>query len=664
MDIGKRIEKLREEISEHDYRYYVLDSPIVSDAEYDTLFDELVELEKKHPEHASDSSPTARVGGMPLDSFEQHTHAFPMLSLAKTTDPTGVADFVKHVGDETGPDARFTCEPKYDGLALELHYENGSLVLASTRGDGTTGEVVTEQVRTIRTVPLRLRLRKPPRVFQVRGEAVLPVSDFEKLNRRRTDEGLPEFANPRNAAAGSIRQLDPKVTAQRPLTFIAHGAGEMVGAKFESQSELVSTLCEAGFVTPDPFIVCSTDEGIAAYAEELLEKRDELDFEIDGAVIKLDSFSRRAVMGELSRSPRWAIAFKFPAAEATTVVLGIISQVGRTGAITPVAILEPVRVGGVEVSRASLHNVAEVARKDVRVGDRVFVRRAGDVIPEVVSVIVEARTGDEFAFAAPQRCPVCDSDVSSEEDGVVLRCTNIACPAQVRERIRHFASRQALDIEGLGPAIVDSLVASRIIHDPADLFFLTTNELVKLDRMGDKLAARLLRSIERAADTTLPRLLFGLGIRNVGEHTAKVLASRVRDMDELSNMTTDELAELPDVGPIIAESIVAFFRQKRNTRVIEKLQSVLTPKAFVGTGREEAGSLAGKTFVLTGTLPGLSRAEATEMIERAGGRVASSVSKTTDYVVAGDDPGSKLDRATALSVTVLDEGGLRRLIDG
>jgi DNA ligase (NAD+) len=666
-DAAERAEALRAEIERHNYAYYVLDAPTVPDVEYDRLFRELQALEAGHPELLTPDSPTQRVGGRPLPEFAPVRHAVPMLSIKTETDtgPEGARSFDARVrralGQEEGaPPVEYAAELKFDGLAISLRYEDGVLVRAATRGDGETGEDVTQNVRTIHCIPLRLRGRAPA-LLEVRGEAYMSRPDFERYNARQRELGRPTLVNPRNGAAGSLRQLDPKVAAERPLSFFAYGVGETRGWDMPARhSDVLEALAAFGIPVCEHRAVASGADGLVAFHVRMQLMRDALPFDIDGVVYKVNSLALQERLGFVSREPRWAVAHKYPAQEEMTQVLGIEVQVGRTGAITPVARLAPVFVGGVTVTNATLHNEDEVRRKDVRIGDTVIVRRAGDVIPEVVSVVAEKRSGNEREFAMPTNCPVCGSGIMRLPDEAVARCTGgLYCPAQRKQAILHFASRRALDIEGLGEKLVDQLVDRGLVKDAADLYRLDAATLAGLERMGDKSAQNVVEAIEASRDTTLARLIYALGIRNVGEATAKDLARHFGSLEALMQADAEELQRVPDVGPVVAESIAGFFAEEHNREVIARLQ-----QAGV-RGRAEARSAAvlqGLTFVLTGTLPQLTREDATALIEAAGGKVSGSVSKKTNYVVAGEEAGSKLDKARALGVPVIDEEGLRQLL--
>ena len=661
--VKKRIEELREEIRKHDYHYYVLNQPLISDAEYDRLFRELQELEEKYPQFVTPDSPTQRVGAPPAEEFRPVRHAVPMLSLQNCFSEEEFLEWDRRVRRLLGGERPvYICEPKLDGLSVELVYENGVFTVGSTRGDGYVGEDVTRNLRTIRQIPLRLRPLngEVPRLLEVRGEVYMEKEDFKRLNREREEKGEPPFANPRNAAAGSLRQLDPNITARRPLKAFFYALGRAEGITIRSQEELLTTLSKLGLPVNPLWRRCESPEEAIAFYHELLERRDELPYEADGVVVKVNDFSQREVLGEVSRAPRWAIAFKFPAEEATTRVLDIVVQVGRTGALTPVAILEPVEVSGVTVSRATLHNEDEVKRKDVRIGDWVVVRRAGEVIPEVVKSIPERRTGKEREFRMPDRCPVCGGPVVRPPGEVIHRCENLSCPARIKEAIRHFASRRAADIEGLGEKLVDQLVEKGLVKRISDLYHLRKEQLAALERMGEKSAQNLLDQLERSKGMSLARFIYALGIRYVGEHIAEVLAERFGSIDELASASYEELVGIPEIGPRIAQSIVDFFASEDNRRLIEELKAVgIDPRA---ERPKEKGPLAGKTFVFTGRLSDMTREEAKRLVESLGGKVASSVSRKVDYVVVGEDPGSKLDRARALGIPTLSEEEFKELV--
>lgn len=667
-----RAESLRAAIRFHDHRYYVLDSPLISDAEYDRLFRELQRIEAQFPDLRSADSPTQRVGGEALDRFDKVIHDMPMLSLGKAMSAGEFFDFDARLTRETGGDPLlYDCEPKFDGLAISVLYENGRLARASTRGNGQIGEDVTANIRTIRSIPLALRQAPgsaPPEIFEARGEVLLNKADFAKLNAIQEEKGEAAFVNPRNAAAGSLRQLDPKVTALRPLTAYFYEVGRSSLA-FATHAEKLAQLRAFGFRTAS-FAQARGGEAVARCYEDFLCARHDFPFELDGMVVKVDSIAVREALGALSRTPRWAIAWKFPAVEEESEVLAIDVQVGRTGKLTPVARIRPVMVGGAMVSNVTLHNEDEVKRRDVRLGDRVFVRRAGDVIPEIASVIAEKRTGQERAFAFPDHCPVCGAAAPRPEGEADHRCTGLSCPAQLEGRIAHFAQRNAMDIQGLGDKLIAQLTANGMARSVADLYRLREEELVALPRMGAKSAQNLLKAIDRSRRTTLRRFVFALGIRHVGEATAKSLAARVPDLDALAAMSAEELQVIQDIGPEIALSIVQFFAEPQNRAVIGALRAAgVEPTNDLAAGDPKASAapatahpFAGKRVVLTGTLSAMTREAAKAAIEARGGIASSSVSAKTAFVVAGEASGSKLDRARALGVPILDEARFLELL--
>ena len=678
-DEVQRAAQLRAEIERHNRAYYVNDAPSIPDAEYDKLFRELQGLETQYPELLTPDSPTQRVGGTALKEFPPHRHGVPMLSLNNAFEAAEVEAFDQRVRDGLTQAERlqgsvdYAVEPKFDGLAISLTYENGVFVRGATRGDGATGEEVTPNLRTLRGIPLRLQGEGWPELIEVRGEVLMFKADFAALNKRQRERADKEFANPRNAAAGSLRQLDSKITASRPLSFFAYGVG--LGAEqlpVRTHAEQMDQLAVWGFPVAIERGVVSGSHGLLEFFAKIGKARAGLPYDIDGVVYKVNRLDWQAQLGFVSRAPRFAIAHKFPAEEALTEVLGIDVQVGRTGAITPVARLKPVFVGGVTVTNATLHNEDEVRRKDVRVGDTVIVRRAGDVIPEVVAIVPEKRpVRDLFGgepmhprFAMPTTCPECDSAIEKAADEAVARCTGgLYCPAQRKQAVLHFAARRAMDIEGLGDKLVDQLVDAGLVHSPADLYGLTLETLAGLERMGEKSALNLLAAIDKSRQTTLARFIFALGIRNVGEATARDLARHFGTLEALLAADGNALQRVPDVGPVVASSIAAFLAETHNQQVVAALQAagvnwpaseavVVAPQVF-----------AGKTLVLTGTLPNLSRDEAKGLIETAGGKVAGSVSKKTDYVVAGEEAGSKLEKALELGVPVIDETELLKMLE-
>ena len=672
-----RAAALREELERHEYAYYVLDAPTVPDAEYDRLFQALQALEDEFPGLITSDSPTRRVGGQPASELAPVAHVVPMLSIRTETDTTeqGALTFDARVRralglDEAAPPITYAAELKFDGLAINLRYEHGLLVQAATRGDGSTGEDVTANERTVRQIPLRLKGEAPP-VLEVRGEIYMRRDEFERFNAAQEAAGQKVFVNPRNAAAGSLRQLDPGITARRPLSFFAYGLGEVQGWGMpDTHSGILDALEVFGLPVCVHRCRATGPQALAGFHADMAALRTTLPFDIDGVVYKVDSLELQRTLGFVSREPRWAVAHKYPAQEVATRLLGIDVQVGRTGAVTPVARLEPVFVGGVTVTNATLHNQGEIDRKDVRIGDWVVVRRAGDVIPEVVGPILERREGEPARFdlleSIGHACPECGSHVTRGEDEAVARCTGgLFCPAQCKQALLHFASRRAVDIDGLGEQIVNQLVSGGMVRNPADLYSRErVNEavLAGLERMGEKSAANLVEAIEKSRDTTLARFIFGLGIRNVGETTAKDLARHFGRLPNFLEADEAALMAVPDVGPVVARSILDFLAEAHNREVIAALAQALRWAESEPAAAPEPGILAGKKLVLTGTLPTLSRDEATAMIEAAGGKVAGSVSKKTDYVVAGEDAGSKLEKAQQLGVSILDEDGLRRLL--
>ena len=666
----KKLETLRERIRYHNYRYHVLDDPEIPDAEYDRLMRDLQALEKKRPDLITADSPTQRVGDKPIAAFGTVKHLVPMLSLDNAFSEQELRDFHRRVTerlrlDDKADDIRYAAEPKLDGAAVSLLYENGQLRRGATRGDGTTGEDVTHNVRTIDGVPLRLMGRGYPQSLEVRGEVFMPKAGFEAYNEMARQAGEKIFVNPRNAAAGSLRQLDPKLTAARPLDIYVYAVGQVQnGSLPDSHSEILDQLEAWGLKTcPERKVVIGVD-GCLDYYNDLGERRDSLRYEIDGVVYKVDSIAQQRNLGFVSRAPRWAIAHKFPAQEELTVVKDVEFQVGRTGALTPVARLEPVFVGGVTVSNATLHNIDELHRKDVRVGDTVTIRRAGDVIPEVVRVIANRRPKRTRRVKLPRVCPVCASAVRKEEGEAVARCTGgLYCSAQRAEALKHFVSRRAMDIDGLGAKLIDQLVAMDKISTPADLYRLQQDELAAMDRMGEKSAENLVNAIEASKSTTLARFLFALGIREVGEATAMGLAAHFGKLSSIMDATEEELLEVPDVGPVVASRIRAFFDETHNRDVIRSLQEsgIVWPESEPQR-RPQDGPLSGKIFVLTGTLSKMSREQAKKLILDRGGKVTGSVSRKTDFVVHGDKPGSKLAKALKLDVETLDEPQFERLL--
>ena len=659
----RRIQELRQIINHHNHLYYVLDNPEIPDAEYDKLMRELIDLESQFPELIVPDSPTQRIGGEPLAAFKRVTHREPMISLADAFSEGDLRDFHRRVTSVVGDQVEYVVELKIDGLAISLTYENGILVTAATRGDGLVGEDVTHNVKTIKSVPLRINppSGKFPSVIEVRGEIYLPKEGFKKLNEEREDMELVPFANPRNAAAGSIRQLDPKVAAKRPLSTFIYGIGYVEGIQFETHHEVLEFYKACGFrVNPHIKLFNSFDD-VIDYCMSWREKRDLLPYEIDGMVIKVNSLQFQKMLGSTAKNPRWAIAYKFPAEQKVSVIEDIIVSVGRTGILTPNAVLKPVNIAGSTVSRATLHNEDYIKEKDIRIGDSVIVQKAGDIIPEVVEVIKEKRTGSEKEFKMPHHCPECGAEVIRIPGEAAYRCTGVSCPAQIRRSIIHFASRDAMDIRGLGPAVVSLLLSAGLVKDVSDIYFLKKEDLIPLERMGEKSADNLINAIQDSKKQPLSRLVYALGIPFIGSKASFLLAQAFGSMDKLKAATYDELIKIPEIGTKMAESIVTFFKQEQTNKLLERLKSV-------GVNMEEQRRTEGirplenLTFVLTGTLEKYSRNEAKEIIENLGGRVAGSVSKKTDYVVVGKDPGSKYDKAVELGVKIIDENEFDKLI--
>ncbi|MGX2032372.1 NAD-dependent DNA ligase LigA [Methylocaldum gracile] len=663
-EIKRRADELRKEIEFHNLRYYQLDSPLISDAEYDRLMQELLAIEHQYPELATPDSPTQRVGAPPVAAFAAVRHEIPMLSLDNAFSDEDAEDFHRRVSQRLGRnDIGYLVEPKLDGLAVSLIYDKGVLVCGATRGDGQTGEDITHNVRTIRDIPLRLRDSGWPERFEVRGEVFMPKKGFLALNERARQNGDKVFVNPRNAAAGSLRQLDPKITASRRLCFFSYGYGIFPSDQLpDTQKELMDRFKSWGIPVSPELHVVQGIAGCLAYYRDLLARRHDLPYEIDGVVYKVDRLADRSALGFVARAPRWAIAHKFPAEEATTKVIAIEVQVGRTGALTPVARLEPVFVGGVTVTNATLHNADEVHRRDIRAGDTVVVRRAGDVIPEVVKSLPELRPADAPVFQMPSHCPVCGAEVELEPGEAIARCSGgLFCPAQHKESIKHFASRRAMDIDGLGDKLVDQILENKLIETVADLYRLTAEQLAALERMGRKSAENLINALERSKHTTLSRFLFALGIREVGEVTAHTLAAHFRTLDNIVAADEEELQNVPDIGPSVAHHIHTFFRQAHNVGVVRALLDAGVHWEEVADVKTEQ-PLQGRTFVITGTLSSMSREEAKARLQALGGKVTGSVSKNTSYVIAGADPGSKLAKAQELGVEVLDEAAFLDLV--
>lgn len=658
----ERVENLRREIRKHDYRYYVLDSPLITDQEYDSLMRELENFEKLYPELITPDSPTQRIGGAPLDQFRSVKHAAPLFSLANAFEDGELRDFDRRVQQLVGAAVDYVVEPKIDGLTVVLTYENGDFVLGATRGDGITGEDITENLRAVRLLPMKLSIALPRLV--VRGEAFMPKKAFARLNERRDLRGEPPFANPRNAAAGSLRQLDPKVTAARTLGVFAYQVLECEGQEIATQREALALLKELGFSVQEKSKHCQDIDEVIAHCSQWTKERHTLNYEIDGLVTKVNPLRLQSVLGSTAKSPRWAIAFKFPAEQVVTQVKEIIVQVGRTGVLTPTAILNPVQVGGVTVSRATLHNEEMIRQKDVRTGDYVVIQRAGDVIPEVVRVLPEQRNGKEEVFQMPGYCPVCGGKVLHLEDEVAARCTGIACPAQLKELVLHFVSRDAMDVEGIGSALAKQLVDSGLVKDSADLFALQKDDLLSLERMGEKSSDNVLKALDRSKERGLAPLLFALGIRHVGTRAAEILAEKFGSLDALAQASPEELTAIQEIGPKIAQSIETFFQQDQTQQLIGKLKEAGVKMHQERTQEEEEDILGGNVFVLTGTLPSITRKEAEDLIKKYGGKISSSVSKKTSYLVAGEEPGQKYEKALELGVPIIDEDTLLKMVPG
>jgi DNA ligase (NAD+) len=668
----QEIETLRNEIRRHNKLYYVDDNPEISDAEYDRLMRRLQESEAAHPELITPDSPTQRVGAAPLEKFETVTHTVPMLSLANAMDEDELKDFDQRIKRILGSEAdiEYVFEPKIDGLAVEVVYENGAFTIGSTRGDGVTGENVTQNLKTVHSIPLRLVEEKDssgklkfalPERLEARGEVYMDKDDFVALNKEREKTGEPLFANPRNSAAGSLRQLDPSITVKRPLKAFFYAVGAMEGIRFPTHWNMLAYFRKVGLRTNPLNRICRGIDEVIGHYRELNETKESLPYEIDGTVVKVNSLRLQEELGFISRSPRWAIAFKFPAKQETTKIQNIIVQVGRTGALTPVAALEPINIRGVQVSRATLHNQDEIDRKDIRIGDTVVVQRAGDVIPEVVKVIESKRTGSEKKFVLPSQCPVCGGYVVRPESEAVHRCTNPDCPAKQIGGMEHFVSKRAMDIEGVSTKLIEMFINNGLIRDVADFYLLKKEQLVSLERMGEKSAENVIQAIERSKHPTFERFLFALGIRHVGEHTAKILAMHFGSLDRLKAASEEELMEVHEIGPEVAKSVYQYFQREQTEKLLQKLfdggVEIIGPEGVAAQQH-----LSGTSFVLTGMLESYTRDEAKVLIEKAGGRVVSSVSKKTDYVVAGRDPGSKLAKAQKLRVKVMNEEEFKRLL--
>lgn len=663
MDIEKRIKELREIIEYHNKKYYVEDDPEISDYEYDMLYRELEQLEAERPDLITDFSPTQRVGGKSLEGFEKVVHDVQMQSLQDVFNMDELYAFDKRVFDSLGYHPEYVVEKKIDGLSVSLEYEYGRFVRGATRGDGFIGENITQNLRTIRSIPLLLNDNLPYLV--VRGEVFIGKRDFELLNKEQEDAGLPQFANPRNAAAGSLRQLDSSITAKRKLDIFVFNIQRVEGREFKTHSETLEYLKEQGFKVSPDYLICKNIEEVEQEIVRIGEQRSEYFFETDGAVVKVNELALRDLLGSTTRTPKWAVAYKYPPEKKETLVKDIQVNVGRTGVLTPFTILEPVRIDGSTVSKATLHNMDYIREKDIRIGDSVWIQKAGDIIPEVLAPIPAKRTGNETIFEMPESCPVCGSEVIRDDGGVAYRCTGIECPAQLQRSIEHFASRDAMNIEGLGPAIIQMLLKNQLISGVADLYYLQLkrDELLKMERMGEKSVENLLNSIEGSKNNSIDRLIYGFGIRNVGQRAAKLLSENFDSIDKLRAATIDDIMKIDEFGEITARSIVVFFRQKQTIDTIEKLRAA-------GVKLEESDNkpikdvrFDGKTFVLTGTLPTYSRAEARQIIESFGGRVSGSVSKKTDIVLAGEDAGSKLEKAQQLNIKIIDEDEFKKMIE-
>ena len=658
-----RLSELIELINEHNYQYYVLDNPNISDSDYDKLFQELLNIENTYPELLTSNSPSQRVGAEPSEAFKQIKHTTAMLSLGNAFYEDDLIAFNKRICDELDlVDIEYTAEPKFDGLAVTIHYENGNLKLAATRGDGYTGEDVTHNIKTINTIPLTISLKDLPSQFEVRGEVFMLKNDFLLLNKSQSEKGEKTFANPRNAAAGTLRQLDPSVAVKRPLRFYAYNIFSSTTQITNSQAESFEILKKYKIPTTQHIKVIKGVEGMMSYYKEINDLRPSLPFDIDGVVYKVNLFKHQDNLGFVSRAPRWAIAHKFPAEEAHTELLGIDVQVGRTGSITPVARLRPVQVAGVTVMNATLHNEDELRRKDIHIGDHVVVRRAGDVVPEVVRVISEKRPQDAKKFEMPNICPSCNSILVKDKDEAVLRCVNgISCPAQKKQGLMHFVSRKAMNIDGLGEKIIDQLMDSNLLNQTSDFYRLKKEQLLSLERFAEKSADNLIKSIENSKNTSMARFIYALGIRNVGEATANDLANHFGNLNKIKQASLDQLIEVRDIGPTVAESIFKYFNSSESVNEIEQLVSLGIHWQDIKLDLNKNRELEGQVFVLTGTLPTLKRDEAKALIMNAGGKVSGSVSKNTDYVVAGDEAGSKLEAAKKLNITIIDESKLIEL---
>ena len=665
LKINKKIEELRKEIERHNKKYYVDTKPEISDHEYDRLMNELKKLEEAHPEFITPDSPTQKVGGEVLKEFKTVDHKVPMLSIDNTYSPEEIMKFDERVKKNLEVDRLdYVVELKIDGVSISLLYENGIFIQGATRGDGFKGDDVTVNLKTIKSLPLKLDVKKGrsvPELFEARGEVYMPSKVFLEINEEKEELGEEVFANPRNAAAGSLKLLNSSLVAKRHLDMWVYGIGYSKGNEFKTQSEALDFLGYSGFRVNPNIRKCSSIEDVIEYCNDWQEKRHGLDYDIDGMVIKVDSFSYQRALGQTSKSPRWMISYKFPAERKETILEDIIVQVGRTGALTPVAVLKPIELAGSTVSRASLHNQDEIGRKDVRIGDHVLVEKAGEIIPQIVEVAKKKRKGSEKEFIMPKKCPACGSAVKKFKDEVALRCENMSCPAQLKERISHFASREAMDIEGMGDVISAQLVDKKMVKDYGDIYSLKHEDVANLERMADKSATNLISAIEKSKSNSLVRLVYGLGIRHVGVRSAWILASRFKSIDRLMKTDIEELQGINEIGPVMAESVYSFLRTDENRKVIEKLKNsgVNTKEKDAGP---KAGNIEGKNFVVTGSLDGFSRHQIEELIRKSGGNASSSVSKNTDYVVAGKDPGSKFEKAKQLGVKIINEDEFRKLI--
>lgn len=658
-DIKKRIEELREKIHKHDYYYFVLDKPKISDIEYDKLMQELSKLEEEHPELITPDSPTQRVGGEPIDEFRKVEHQVPLLSLDKVFSEEELRDFEQRIRKDVEQEIQYVAELKIDGLSASLVYEGGSLAQGATRGNGRIGEDVTHNIKTIKSIPLKLDKEID---LEVRGEIYFPKDKFIQLNQKRKEAEQEEFANPRNAAAGTLRQLDPQIAAKRPLDIFIYDSAYLKGEEFSLHSERLTYLKELNFKVNSEWRICASIDEVIEYCQYWTQKRDELNYEIDGIVIKVDDLALRQRLGSTAKHPRWAIAYKFPAQQKETTIKDIEITVGRTGSLNPTAILEPIYLDGSVVSRATLHNQDYINEKDIRIGDKAIIEKGGDIIPKVVKVLPEKRTGQEEKFVIPKECPVCGAEAVRLEGEVVISCTGGACPAQLKEEIIHFVQRNAMNIEGVGPSLIEQLLDNELIGDVGDLYYLKKEELMNLERMGEKSSQNVIDALEKSKNNSLAQLLFGLGIRHVGSRVGQVLAQNYQDIEAITQVSEDELSEINEIGPKIAQSIVTYFQQEQNLKIIDKLREA-------GVNLESQTSnvkkiLEGKKIVVTGTLQEFTRKEAKEAITSLGGRVTSSVSKNTDYVVVGDNPGSKYDKAQELGVTILNESEFKELING